>query len=65
MTKTVHKTLPGLAGAEGLVGRIESNFGLVLIVDQIEFSKTRWPCPWNSDHNCTQISARGWVGRGW
>ena len=35
--------------------------------------KTRWSCPWNSDDNCTQNSARGWVGgcvgvvgsRGW
>ena len=38
-----------------------------LIVYQIEFHKTRWSCPWNSDQNCTQNSARGsWgPGGGW
>ena len=42
-----------------MVGRIDSNFGLVFIVNQIEFDKTRWLCPWNSDQNCTQNSAGG------
>ena len=42
-----------------MVGRIDSNFGLVFIVDQIEFNKTSCSCPWNSDQNCTQNSARG------
>ena len=26
--------------------------------------KTRWSCPWNSDQNCTQNSARGGGGQG-
>ena len=26
----------------------------------MEFDKTRWSCPLNSDQNCTQNSARGW-----
>ena len=32
----------------------------------MEFDKTRWSCPWNSDQNCTQNSAKGskWVGGG-
>ena len=42
-----------------MVGRIDSNFGLVFIVDQIEFNKTRWSCPWNNDQNWTQNSAGG------
>ena len=25
----------------------------------MEFDKTRWSCPWNSDQNCTQNYARG------
>ena len=28
----------------------------------LEFDKTRWSCPWNSDQNCTQNSARKWWG---
>ena len=32
----------------------------------MEFDKTRWSCPWNSEQNCTQNSARGWwESRGW
>ena len=32
----------------------------------MKFDKIRWSCPWNSDQNCTQNSARGWLGpRGW
>ena len=30
----------------------------------MEFNKTKWTCPWNSDKNCTQNSARGWWGSG-
>ena len=30
----------------------------------MEFDQTRWSCPWNSDQNCTQNSARGGEGRG-
>ena len=30
------------------------------IVYQMEFDKTGWSCPWNSDQNCTENSARGW-----
>ena len=30
----------------------------------MEFDKTRWSCPWNSDQNCTQNSAKGWLGEG-
>ena len=29
------------------------------IVYRMEFDKTQWSCPWNSDQNCTQNSARG------
>ena len=32
------------------------------IVYQMEFDKTKWSCPWNSDQNCTHNSARGWWG---
>ena len=35
---------------------------ITLIVYRMEFDKTRWSCPWNSDQNCTQNSARGWWG---
>ena len=35
-----------------------------LIVYRMEFDKTKWSCPWNSDQNCTQNSARGWLGSG-
>ena len=70
VTKTVHKTLPVGGRAQG-VGRIYSNFGLVLIVNQMELNKTRWSCPWNSDQNCTQncqgvvgTKGVGWVGGG-
>ena len=33
----------------------------------MEFDKTRLSCPWNSDQNCTQNSAKGWYGQrgGW
>ena len=34
------------------------------IVFQMEFDKTRWSCPWNSDQNCTQNSSRGGRGEG-
>ena len=47
-----------------VVGRIYSNFFLVLIVNQMEFDKTRWSCLWNSDQNCTQNSVKGWYGQG-
>ena len=30
----------------------------------MEFDKTKSSCPWNSDQNCTQNSARGWWGSG-
>ena len=30
----------------------------------MEFDETRWSCSWNSDQNCIQNSARGWVGIG-
>ena len=30
----------------------------------MEFDKTKWSCPWNSDQNCTQNSARVWRGSG-
>ena len=33
-----------------------------LIVFRMEFDKTRWSCPWKSDQNCTQNSAKGVVG---
>ena len=33
-----------------------------LSIDAID--KTRWSCPWNSDQNYTQNSARGWWGPG-
>ena len=42
-----------------MVGRTDSNFGLVFIVNQIEFDKTSCSCPRNSDQNCTQNSAGG------
>ena len=29
----------------------------------MEFDKTRWSCPLNSDQNCTQKSARGGGGK--
>ena len=35
---------------------MESNFGFVFIVNQMEFDKTKWSCPWNSRQNCTQNS---------
>ena len=35
-----------------------------LFVFRMELDKTRWCCPWNSDQNCTQNSARGWWGQG-
>ena len=39
---------------------------LKIIVYRMEFDKTRWSCPWNSDQSCTQNSAKGWQGlRGW
>ena len=28
----------------------------------MEFERTRWSWPWNSDQNCTENSARGWLG---
>ena len=28
----------------------------------MEFDKTRWSCPWNSDQNCTQKVCQGVVG---
>ena len=37
---------------------------IVLFVYRMEFDKTKWCCPWNSDQNCTQNSARGWWGSG-
>ena len=37
---------------------------LDVIVFPMEFDKTKWPCPWNSDQNCTQNSARGWWVKG-
>ena len=30
----------------------------------MEFDNTRWSCPWNSDKNCTQNSARVGGGSG-
>ena len=30
----------------------------------MEFDKARWPCPWNSDCNCTKNSAKGCRSRG-
>ena len=30
----------------------------------MEFDKTKWSCPWNSDQNCTQNSATGLWGQG-
>ena len=30
----------------------------------MEFDKTRWSCPWNSNQNCTQNSARACWGKG-
>ena len=30
-----------------------------LIVYRMDFDKTKWSCPWNSDQNCTQNYARG------
>ena len=35
-----------------------------IFVDRIEFDKTGWSYPWNSDKNCTQNSARGSWGEG-
>ena len=35
-----------------------------IFVSQMEFDETKWACSWNSDQNCTQNSARGWVGIG-
>ena len=46
----------------GVVEIIESNFGLVFIVNRMEFNKLRWSYPWNSDQNCIQNSARGLWG---
>ena len=65
VTKTVHKTRPGVVGAQGwvsrlVVGKIDSNIGFVFIVYQMDFDKTRLSYSWNIDHNCTQKSARGW-----
>ena len=34
------------------------------IVFRMEFDKTKWCCPWNSDQNCAQNSARGDRGQG-
>ena len=31
----------------------------IIIVCRMEFDKTWWSCPWNSNQNCTQNSARG------
>ena len=33
---------------------------VTIIVFRVEFDKTRWSCPWNSDQNCTHNSAKGW-----
>ena len=30
------------------------------IVYRMEFDTTSWSCPWNSDQNCTHVSAQGW-----
>ena len=38
-----------------MAGRIESNFGLDFIVKSMEFDRTRWSCPWNSDQNYTKL----------
>ena len=35
-----------------------------IFVYRMEFDKTRWSCPWNSDQNCIQNSAPG-RGDGW
>ena len=35
-----------------------------IIVYRMEFDKIRWSCPWNSDQDCTQNSARDWWGLG-
>ena len=35
-----------------------------VIVFRMQFDKTRWSCPWNSDQNCTHNSAKGVVGVG-
>ena len=37
---------------------------IYLVVYQMEFDKTRWSCPSNSDQNCTQNSSKGCVGCG-
>ena len=42
--------------------RENSNRSFALVVFRMEFDKTRWSCPWNSDQNCTHNSARGWWG---
>ena len=49
---------------------VSKQMGLLLLsIDGID--KTRRSCPWNSDQNYTQISAREWwgsrgyLGRGW
>ena len=49
---------------------VKINFSLcsyqVLFVYWMEFDQTRWSCPWNSDKDCTQNSARGcWGSSGW
>ena len=44
-----------------MVGKINSNFGLVVIVNRMEFDKTRWCCSWDCDQNCAKDSVRGWL----
>ena len=36
----------------------------IIFVSRMEFDETRWSCSWNSDQNCTQNSAREWMGIG-
>ena len=36
----------------------------LVIVFRMEFHKTRWSCPWNSDQNCTIKKCGGVKGVG-
>ena len=37
---------------------------ITIFVDQMEFDKTKWSCPWNSDQNCREVVGSGVVGSG-
>ena len=60
LTKMAHQLLTLTYHLNVVIGHQKEIMNLTFIVFQMEFDKTRWSCPWNSDQNCTQNSARGW-----